>query len=1178
MNKNFSKRSTLPLAETLPQVDLQFIEKPGSFLSTQPKILQEHAEHLQKIIMNLLPFSWPLSESSSKTMQWLTNFAPIVQWSEEVETPGTLTITILCKTATNTELNGFILELLKRVVLPEKELSILSFRQLPFHLSPFPTISLLSAEILLYVDNKKDRLNIEKTLPAFAQELGSALKSPHYARFVLEKPILNHSQKVSSAYKSLIKILNKYPDTFDSSLFTEMSRLLLLSDQKFHDIHSYRHLARLATSIFLIRKTLRAKVTRFPNKRHLYARFNHIQLEFPFGVKPILSVIIGVCLLDQHESFEERHIVAAIKKFIQTARAVPGSFTSFPSPNNPIRLLYIELEKTDGTRFSLNEMKNLTTSLTEELKGRIEQLIPAVFMMRNEEEIMKNILSLSQEIRSPDDFPQVIISFDQQEKEALSFTIILVRALTRKAEPLKEKMLKLPAKVKYVHERTQIVGFLDKKVPKEANVFRIQIPKYTSLLRADSSVNLYLAREKVAAFLENTIGIFRDYNGGMILKQGELFSQFKLAFLEISKKNTDLLENFFYSISPIEMQAVLPIAKLKIFFQLFLSSINQNLPQKESYLFDYKMEENALFAFVRAADPALRSHIQQFTSNMSTPQKYLISNACEFEGTYTLGFLYTHQNKQMRKQFHENLQQAIDKWKESIGSSQILRLSFDFLPQLDPRFGGPFASESVLKLLFDGLTRIDENNNALCSTARSIDISSDKKTYIFHLRSAHWSNGAPVIAYDFEYAWKKILSPSSPRNTFSYLFYPIKNVKQLQAGKADLEDLGIECLGLETLKVELEEPTPYFLHLTAHTIYSPIHHFTDQVHPNWSDQQGEAYVCNGPFCVKNRKNGLVYLEKNKYYWDRKAVQLEQVTLSKDEDAVALDMYMQHEIDWLGKPLRDWNPQFSKKAQMVPKSYPSLGSLWAVFNVDSFPFNSAFLRRALACALDRKEISERYSEASSLPYSPLAATHTQITATPPYFDQPQTAYQLFQNALEEAGWSKNSFPKITISHSKEKTQEALFLKTSWEKYLNVPCYLEELERDHLFLRLHKGMFSVALLSWKSWIDDPLYTLDVFAHANHTVNFSNWELAHYQQVLKEAKSLFDGEKRKDLLCTAEKILMEEMPLIPLFYEKALYFRKEHLNIDGNFSNGIPDFKWLSMRKRSLDHLGNVIFKKN
>ena len=291
----------------------------------------------------------------------------------------------------------------------------------------------------------------------------------------------------------------------------------------------------------------------------------------------------------KYEFFDEKHVLRSVEKFIPNVRIVAGSFYRITTANNPVTTLYVELEKDDGASFSITERKVLKENLEEELKKRIEHLVPSLFMVRNEEETMRNILMLSREVKSPDDIPQMMVSFDQHSQEDLIFTVVFLRVKKDTTVPLQDLLKDSDDQVFFIQDRIQIVSYLNKKHPIEANVFRLQINKLTSFLRMDFSVNLYLARQKVVAFLTDHLGEIRDYNGGMMLKQGELLSQFKRLFHDVSRRNQELLENFFYSLNPIEAQATIALHSLSLFFELFLKVVEVESPQKNLIFSNSKM-------------------------------------------------------------------------------------------------------------------------------------------------------------------------------------------------------------------------------------------------------------------------------------------------------------------------------------------------------------------------------------------------------------------------------------------------------------------------------------------------------------------------------------------------------------------------------------------------------------
>jgi hypothetical protein len=156
----------------------------------------------------------------------------------------------------------------------------------------------------------------------------------------------------------------------------------------------------------------------------------------------------------------------------------------------------------------------------------------------------------------------------------------MVRPIRKQSKSLDLLFQKIESQVEFTPDRIQTVGHLRKKYPKEASTFRLRIPKDNTLLRADSSVNFYLARQRVIRILQEAVGEVRDYNGGMILQQVEQFSEMKNAFPEISQRYPDLLEDFFYALTPIEMQATLLLTSLTSSSAL-CSTVSRRIFQKE---------------------------------------------------------------------------------------------------------------------------------------------------------------------------------------------------------------------------------------------------------------------------------------------------------------------------------------------------------------------------------------------------------------------------------------------------------------------------------------------------------------------------------------------------------------------------------------------------------------------
>src|SRR5699024_8118796 len=226
---------------------------------------------------------------------------------------------------------------------------------------------------------------------------------------------------------------------------------------------------------------------------------------------------------------------------------------------------------------------------------------------------------------------------------------------------------------------------------------------------------------------------------------------------------------------------------------------------------------------------------------------------------------------------------------EALADEQELNLNIKSEPpSLHPGTSSDTTSSAVLDQVFEGLTRINLDGEPEEAMAESIDVSEDGLTYTFKIREdANWSNGDPVTAEDFEYAWKWVLDPESADTDYAYQLYYIKGAEDAK-----------------TLVVELEQPTDYFLELTAFHTYYPLNKEVAEGNDKWALDVSEDYVTNGPFTLDawEHKNRII-LGKNEDYWDADTVKLETITMHMiDDESTALSMYENDELDWVGDPV------------------------------------------------------------------------------------------------------------------------------------------------------------------------------------------------------------------------------------------------------------------------------------
>lgn len=233
---------------------------------------------------------------------------------------------------------------------------------------------------------------------------------------------------------------------------------------------------------------------------------------------------------------------------------------------------------------------------------------------------------------------------------------------------------------------------------------------------------------------------------------------------------------------------------------------------------------------------------------------------------------------------------------------QALRINIESDPQtLDPRKARDLKTITLIRMLFEGLTRVSPKGETELALAEAVEIADDQTRYVFHLRDSVWSNGDPVTSLDFAESWRAILSPSFPTDIANQL-YPIKNARKAKLGEVDLSQVGIETPDAATLVVHLESPTPYFLELASLTSFFPVPHRICSLDPKWG-QDSAFHVGNGVFAIQSWIHGdRIHLVKNPRYWETDKVKMAEIELFMVASDTEMRMFEEGELDWAGSPL------------------------------------------------------------------------------------------------------------------------------------------------------------------------------------------------------------------------------------------------------------------------------------
>lgn len=562
---------------------------------------------------------------------------PLICWSELAKAPCALSVLMLCKYRLNA--CNFFYDMVSRWLLPQKRVNVELFFASDVRLPHLSDDLLSVAEIVVHLRSAQDVEEVRRNLHAIETEIRLGVVSNYHARRILEFKGLSADGKTAMIQEKIGSLIQSHSKDFDQGIFSQMQHFLVCVREDFKNLRDYHHISRIISNLHSLRKFIKQNVQVYPNKRHVIFKFLKTKLSpSTQKEKPVLGILAGLNFLKEHEVFETGHLIGAIQKNLPAIRLVEGS-TFVDRGEGSLQVMYLEIEKGDGSDFNLEEIQLLKISLPDQIKGHIEQLTHPIFMPRNEEEVLRNIMSLSRQLRFIGDMPQIIISLDEQKGGELHFTVILVRVIAENVPGLQDLFASKRSSLKYIPDRVRRVGQLRRKYVKEATVFRTVLTS-DSFLRLDHSVDLTKARQHILAEVGRVVGPVRDYNGGMIYKLNESLNALKTALGRHAEPI--LLEKFFYSLVPIEMRSSLETEPLKQFFLTLLQSVKTESLQKR--------QDGARIYIVA---PKKRKSLE-----LSLPLHKLVSFSFDLDGAPYAGYMILSDVKEEQQQFLQAVERS----------------------------------------------------------------------------------------------------------------------------------------------------------------------------------------------------------------------------------------------------------------------------------------------------------------------------------------------------------------------------------------------------------------------------------------------------------------------------------------------------------------------------------------
>ncbi|GIO65554.1 peptide ABC transporter substrate-binding protein [Paenibacillus sp. JTLBN-2024] len=485
----------------------------------------------------------------------------------------------------------------------------------------------------------------------------------------------------------------------------------------------------------------------------------------------------------------------------------------------------------------------------------------------------------------------------------------------------------------------------------------------------------------------------------------------------------------------------------------------------------------------------------------------------------------------------------------SAAKDQILHMNLSAEPPtFDPAQAQDSQAHTVLNMMYEGLVRLDENSKPVPGVAEKWDISSDGLKYVFHLRKdAKWSNGDPVTAKDFVFAWQRVLDPNTtPAPPYAYQLYYIKGAEEYNNKKmTDFSQVGVKATDDHTLEVTLKNPTPYFLGLTSFYTFYPVHQSVKD-NPKWAADP-KTMISNGPFTLTTWTTGQkIEVSKNANYWDNKDIKLNKITMSlSNSGATELSSYRSGQLDYAGMPNgeipTDQMPAVKKQLQNELNLKPIGSVYYYQFNVTAKPFDNAKIRKAFAMAISRQEIVDKVTQSEEKPafgfVPPGIAGEKEEFRTEhkdDYFtENMDEAKKLLQEGMKEEGYT--TLPPVTlIYNSSEKHKKiALAVADMWKKNLGVTVQTENQEWG-VFLKNRRSLnYQIARAGWSPDYNDPMTFFDLWTSksGNNDIGFKNKE---YDALVSDALASSDNAKRMDDFVKAEKLLIQDQQvLLPIYY---------------------------------------------
>ena len=459
---------------------------------------------------------------------------------------------------------------------------------------------------------------------------------------------------------------------------------------------------------------------------------------------------------------------------------------------------------------------------------------------------------------------------------------------------------------------------------------------------------------------------------------------------------------------------------------------------------------------------------------------------------------------------------------------------------------------SLFKHMYENLVTLDDDDNTVPGAAESWDYDEDTLTYTFHLRKdGVWTNGDPVTAKDFEFAWSQALNPDVASD-YAYFLYFIKNAEKYFNGEVTWDEVGVKVVDDYTLEVTMEQPTPYALFLFSFGTLAPINQrFYEAVGADLYSTEAQYFCTNGPFALTEwSHNDKIVMQKNDAWHGAADVEVEEIDWKIITDAnAALSSFLAGDLDMVGLGTGELIKQATAAGATI-QSYTDGTAFYIYFNNNDQYLSNVNLRRALFNAIDEQKEIDTVWQNDNEPMTSFTAPGVSATdgtsfagkvgeLYAPSRDQ-EKAKEYLATALSELGCTVDELSahlSIDCGDSATSIAEASFYQEQWRQVLGIEVTVNSMITKQGSQNRKTGNYVMSITGWGPDYNDPNTFLDLWVTdgGNNQTGFSN---ERYDELIDLAAKETDLEKRESYFIECEQIIADQLPIGPAFWRAPSY----------------------------------------